>query len=89
MKLEQHQKDYLAGYAMAVQEMMYMLTGDNTCAKSYDPIDFDENTIHSYAFNLKDGGRHHTLSDYISVEEITNLMLKEGVQWIKENNQNK
>lgn len=83
MELEQHQKDYLAGYAMAIQEMMYMLTGNNTCAKYYDPISFDENYIRSYAFDLKDGGRHHPLSDYSSVEEITNLMLKEGVQWIK------
>ena len=84
MKLGEKQIAYLKGYAMAIQSIMYELTGENSCSKSYDPIQIDENNIHSYAFNLKDGGRHHPLSDYNSLEEITELMLKEGIIWIKD-----
>jgi hypothetical protein len=84
MKIGEKQKAYLKGYAMAIQDLMYNLTGENSMAKSYDPIQIDETYIHSYAFNLKDGGRHHPLTDYNNLEEITNLMLKEGCEWIKE-----
>ena len=83
MKLGERQIAYLKGYAMAIQSIMAELTGENSCAKSYDPIQIDDDTIHSYAFDLKDGGRHHPLSDYNSLEEITDLMLEQGVQWCK------
>lgn len=84
MNLSKSQKEYIKGYARAVQDMMFKLTGDNSCGKSCDPVDFDDDTLHSYAFDLKDGGRHHPLSDYESVEEITELMLNEAVEWCKD-----
>jgi hypothetical protein len=84
MKLTESDKYFLKGYAEAIQDMLYKLTCENTCAKSYDPIDFDKTTIHSYAFNLKDGGRHHPLSDYESVQEVCNLMVTEAEEIIKE-----
>jgi hypothetical protein len=80
-KLSRKEKEYLKGYAAALQRMMSKLTGENTCAKSYDPIDFSEGKIHSYAFDMKDGGRHHPLSDYKDIEEICEVMLKEAVEW--------
>ena len=83
MRLTDKEKDYLRGYANALQHFMFKLTGDNSCGKHYDPIDFSEGKIHSYAFDLKDGGRHHPLSDYSSVNEITDLMLKEAEEWYK------
>ena len=84
MKLNKKEEQYLKGYAQALQDVMFKLTGENTCGKSYDPIEFDETYIHSYAFDLKDGGRHHPLSDYNSIEEITNIMLIESVKFIKD-----
>jgi hypothetical protein len=80
-KLRKTDKDYLKGYARALQDMMFKLTGDNTCSKSYDPIDFCDEKIHSYAFDLKDGGRHHPLKDYKDIDEICELMLKEAVDY--------
>lgn len=82
MKLGENRIAYLKGYAKAIQDTMLMLTGENSCAKSYDPVQVDDTYIHSYAFNLKDGGRHHPISDYNSLEEITDLMLNEGVDWV-------
>ena len=84
MKIGDKQTAYLKGYAMAIQDLMYNLTGENSMAKSYDPLQIDETYIHSYAFNLKDGGRHHPLVEYNSIQEITDLMLKEGSEWIIE-----
>lgn len=82
-QLTENEKEYLKGYATALQDIMYKLTGDNTCGKSYDPIDFSEGKIHSYAFDLKDGGRHHPLKDYKDIEEICTYMLKEAHDYIK------
>ena len=84
MELNKKEEQYLKGYAQALQDIMLKLTGENTCGKSYDPIEFDNTYIHSYAFDLKDGGRHHPLSDYNSIEEITNIMLNESVKFIKD-----
>ena len=81
-QLTKSERHYLRGYANALQELMYRLTGNNSCAKSYDPIDFTDDKIHSYAFDLKDGGRHHPLSDYESVDEICQLMKNEAESWI-------
>ena len=53
-KLSKKEKDYLKGYAQALQDLMFKMTGENTCAKSYDPIDFSDGKIHSYAFDMKD-----------------------------------
>ena len=84
MELNKKEEQYLKGYAQALQDVMFKLTGENTCGKSYDPIEFDNTYIHSYAFDLKDGGRHHPLSDYNSIEEITDIMLNESVKFIKD-----
>jgi hypothetical protein len=84
MKVSGKDKQYLKGYARALQDIMTELTGDNTCGKHYDPIDFSDDKILSYAFDLKDGGRHHPLSDYDSVDEVCALMLKEIVEHCKD-----
>lgn len=82
MKLTKADEEYLRGYAQALQDVMRKMTGGNTCCKSYDPIEFDTNVIHSYAFDLKDGGRHHPLADYENREEITGYMLNEAKDFI-------
>ena len=81
-KLTKNEQQYLKGYAQALQDIMRRMTGDNTCAKSYDPIDFSEGKIHSYAFDMKDGGRHHPLSDYKDLEDIKECMAKEAEEWL-------
>ena len=73
-------RDFITGYATALQDIMFQITRDNKCAKSYDPCTIDDVYIRSYAYNLKDGGKHHPIQDYSSVEEITELMLKETTE---------
>jgi hypothetical protein len=53
------------------------------CGKRYDPLTIDDTYLHSYIFNLKDGGRHHPINDYKDIEEIKDLMLKETIEYIK------
>ena len=61
---------------------MLKVKNENTCGKIYDPIDFNEDTIFSYAFDLKDGGRQHPLSDYQNIEEICELMITETADFL-------
>ena len=67
-RLTKNEQNYLRGYANALQNLMFELTGDNTCSKSYDPIDFGADAIHSYALNFKNGGRRHPLEDFENME---------------------
>lgn len=82
-ELTEKEKWYLKGYACALQQAMYELTGDNTCSKSYDPISFGDGYIASYAFDLKNGGRRHELSDFVDSGEIETLMLNQACEWIR------
>ena len=76
---------HIEGYAAALQDVLRALTGSNDCSKSYDPLTIcgDGNTLHSYAFNMKDGGRHHPVSDYADVDEIKKTLLDEVVNDIQ------
>jgi len=76
-------KGFVEGYAYALQDMILRLTGDDTCGKVYDPMTITDK-MHSYAFNMKDGGRHHPLGDYEDVGEIVHILLEEAVDWIYE-----
>jgi hypothetical protein len=68
---------FIEGYATALKDLEQRLTGDNGCSKSYDPMTCEEKVMHSYAFDMKDGGRHHPVADYGSVEEILSTLLGE------------
>lgn len=81
-RLTKNEQNYLRGYANALQDLMFKLTGDNTCSKSYDPIDFGDDAIHSYAFNFKIGGRRHPLEDFENMDDVKRLMLAEAYSWI-------
>lgn len=85
MKPTNKQIGYITGYATALQDIMLILTGENANSKSYDPCEIDNEYLHSYAYDLKDGGRHHPLSDYDNIEEIKKLMLNEVYESIVEN----
>ena len=77
-------KGFVEGYAMALCDIMYKLTGDTPSAKSYDPMFVRGGKMHSYAFDMKDGGRHHPIEDYEDVGEITECLLEETLDWIKQ-----
>ena len=79
-KLTESESRYIEGYAKALQDLQYQITGENTCVKSYDPMTVKDGgeTMMSYAFNMKDGGRSHAVSDYESVEEILQVLLDEA-----------
>ena len=73
----------IEGYALACTDIMYAMTKDSPCAKSYDPMRIEGMIAHSYAFNLKDGGRHHDLTEYESVGEILKDLVKETLEWVE------
>lgn len=84
LRLTYDEERAIEAYARALADMMAALTGDSPCAKSYDPMTIEGLTMHSYAFNMKDGGRHHPVTDYETVDEIYSTLLAEAVDWIKQ-----
>jgi hypothetical protein len=72
----------IEGYALACADIMWKLTGDSPCGKSYDPMVISELTAYSYAFNMKDRGRVHDLRLYKNVGEILEYIMKETLEWI-------
>ncbi len=74
----------LEGYALGLAHMMYRLNGDNPYSKGYNPM----RVVHphlafSYAFDMKDGGLQHDLSDYKDIGEIMDVLLQEAVDWVR------
>ena len=84
LELDFEARCFLEGYALACADIMRKLTSDTPCSKSYDPLTVEGNTLHSYAFDFKDGGRHHDATLYSNVGEIMEDMLKETVDWVKD-----
>jgi hypothetical protein len=81
--LRKDEQKYIEGYAAALRDIMYELTGDDLCLKSYDPMTCEDTVMHSYAFDMKDGGRHHDVKDYEDVEEIKRILLWQIVSEIQ------
>lgn len=48
--------------------------------KTYIVVPYD---IYSYAFDLKSGGRRHSVDEFEDVEELKKIMLNEVVNEIK------
>jgi hypothetical protein len=84
-QLTPDQQRFIEGYAAALQDLEYKITGDNSCSKSYDPMKCESEVMHSYAFNMKDGGRHHPVKDYENVREILDTLLDEATDNFVEN----
>ena len=78
----------IEGYALACTDLMWKLTGDSPCSKTYDPMVIQGMTAHSYTFDMKDNGRHHDLTLYESVGEILEGILKETLEWLETDNDN-
>lgn len=84
--LSAEDEKYIEGYARGLFDIMdehnRKIEGMGIGIKSYDPMSFWEGKMHSYVFNLKDGGRHHPVSDYKDKEEICSILLKEALEWL-------
>jgi len=77
--LKKDEQRYIEGYAAALQDIMRELTGDDLCSKSYDPMTCEETVMHSYAFDMKGGGRHHNVKDFKNLEDIKKTLLWEVI----------
>lgn len=85
-KLTPRQAGFIEGFATALEEVYELETGDHRSGKSYDPMTVSEDgtMMHSYAYDMKDGTRHHPVSDYESVDEIAAVLLDETYRRIEE-----
>jgi len=83
LRLTYDQERHIEAYARALDHIMVALIGDEPSTKRYDPMTVEGGVMHSYAFNMKDGGRHHPVRDYQSVEEIEQVLLREAVDWVR------
>jgi len=81
---DEHARGWIEGAAMALTKLMHRKTGDSPSSKTYDPmyVWVEKGEISSYAFDLKDGGRHHPISDYEDLGEILEIMVMETLDWI-------
>ena len=84
MQPNPRQSGHIEGYAAALQDIMYRLTGDRWSDKACDPCEIHNDRLYSYAYDLRNGGRVHELSEFDSVEEVTELMLDEVVRHLRD-----
>ena len=63
-------------YAHACYDILNGVTGESG-SKMYDPLTIIGQVAHSYVFNLKDGGRHHSFE---SIESLIGLMRDETIE---------
>jgi hypothetical protein len=77
-KLTEREAGRIEGYALALDQMLGVLA-ESKSGKSCDPMTVDGATMHSYAFDMKNGGRQHPISDYESVDEILAYLLSEAL----------
>jgi hypothetical protein len=82
--VNERQYGFIEGYAAACEDIRRELTGDGGSGKSYDPMHIVDGVMHSYAFNMKDGGRRHPLSDYAELHDVLKCLLAEALEWIRE-----
>jgi len=80
--LKERESGYIEGYAAALHDLYVKLGGESMCSKSYDPMHVTDQ-MHSYAFDMKDGGRHHDFSDYDDLHEVRRTLLSEVLEWIE------
>ena len=64
MRLQDNDPAWIEGYAHALADIMSRMTGDSVCGKHYDPLLVEGLVMHSYIFDMLDGGRHHEMSGY-------------------------
>lgn len=67
----EHQKAIVLEYlAQKLWKTLIKVGIMESYCKSYDPLLIDGNIAHSYVFDMKDGGRHHSFKDYKDLEQM-------------------
>lgn len=71
-------------FAECLDKLELLMTGESRSAKMYDPMtcEYETQVLHSYTFDLRDGGRHHKASDYNDLDDLFSVMLNETAQRI-------
>jgi hypothetical protein len=77
MKLNKKEQAFVEGYVSALYNILSIMNLDGGHCKSYDPCKCEEDVVHSYVFNLKDGGRHHNLNEYKDIQELLKCFTEE------------
>lgn len=72
---------FIEGYAAALWHLILAFDWMEGHCKTYDPMTIDGDTMHSHVFDMKNGGRHHPISDYKDKEEVCNVLLEEAITW--------
>lgn len=68
-------------YAHACYDILKGLDIKDGHCKMYDPMTIEGDVVHSYVFDLRDGGRHH---NYDNLWELKDDILAETLSGIKE-----
>ena len=76
-EIDERTAGFIEGYATALKEVELRLTGENGCSKTYDPMTVADGQMYSYAFDMKDGGRHHCIADYKDLTEVKLVLFRE------------
>lgn len=73
---------FIEGFAAACASISAALTDYPDCGKSYDPmrVSLERGMMHSYVFNMKDGGRGHPLVEYATFREIADVLIDETLR---------
>lgn len=82
--LKERGAGFIEGFASACASLSYVLCHYPDGGKSYDPmkVDLQRGTMHSYVFNMRDGGRSHSLADYSTYQDIANVLFAETIEAI-------
>lgn len=85
MQIGEREAGFIEGAAWALADIMGRMTGDHPGAKSYDPmtVELRARMMHSYAFDMRDGGRHHPFDDYKDHFDAASVLVDEAVEWIR------
>jgi hypothetical protein len=78
-------KKYLEGFAAGVASLIEAMRPEYMShRKTYDPltVDLEYQEFKSYLFDMKSGSRSHPFSEYTSVRDVMQVILKEATDRI-------
>jgi hypothetical protein len=81
---ESQYRVYLEGVAYGLWTALFMAGVHDGYSKMYDPLYFEGDEVHSYVFDLWDGGRHHNLKEIDSLEKVLTYLEQETMAQLKE-----
>ena len=74
----------LEAYVAGVWDLLLAINAADSGGKHYDPLTVDGSTLHSYVFDLWDGGRHHPVGS-LTREQVAGAFIQEAKQMVAEN----